>query len=53
MFLLTALQNDILAPNYKDNAVKVEIEVLIIVINGPSSAENAGTSTHIDTNESG
>ncbi len=40
-----------LSPNFKENTIKVRVEVFITVVNGSSSAENAGISTHSESNE--
>ncbi len=49
---MTAWKNDLLSTNFKENTIKVEVKVFITVVNGSRSAENAGNSTHSDSNES-
>ncbi len=38
--------------HFKENAIKLWVEVFIPVVNGSSSTENAGISTHSGSNES-
>ncbi len=51
LWFLTAWKNEVLSPNFKENVVKVGVEVFIMVVNDSSSTENAGISTHSGLNE--
>ncbi len=44
--IFDSMKNNLLSPHVKENAIKLGVEVFIIVVNVSSSTEKAGTSTH-------
>ncbi len=49
---MIAWKNYILPPQFKENVIKFGVEVFTTEVNGSSSTDNAGISTHSGSNES-